>query len=73
MDDWESKLGAIMNDPDMMAKIMSLAQDLNTPQQEAAPKAEGGEKKPSRRPHHRGGRRKGGKGKNGEGSAPKGE
>ena len=37
MDDWESKLGAIMNDPDMMAKIMSLAQDLNTPQQEAAP------------------------------------
>ena len=35
------------------------------------PKAEGGEKKPHRRPHHRGGRRKGGKG--GEGSTPKAE
>ena len=35
------------------------------------PKAEGGEKKPHRRPHHRGGRRKGGK--SGEGSTPKGE
>ena len=35
------------------------------------PKAEGGEKKPRRRPYHRGGRRRGGKG--GEGSAPKGE
>ncbi len=39
------------------------------PQQ--APKGEGGDKKPRRRPHHRGGRRRGGKG--GEGSAPKGE
>jgi len=29
MDDLESKLGAIMNDPDMMQKIMSLAQNLN--------------------------------------------
>ena len=29
MDDLESKLGAIMNDPDTMQKIMSLAQNLN--------------------------------------------
>ena len=36
-------------------------------------KAEGGEKKSSRRFHHRGGRRKNGKGKPNEGSAPKGE
>ncbi len=39
MDDFESKLGAIMNDPDMMQKIMSLAQNLNgaPPKQEPAP------------------------------------
>ena len=35
MDDFESKLGAIMNDPDMMQKIMSMAQSLN--KQEPAP------------------------------------
>ena len=39
MDDLESKLGAIMNDPDMMQKIMSLAQNLgqSSPQPEPAP------------------------------------
>ena len=39
MDDLESKLGAIMNDPDMMQKIMSMAQTLNgaQPKQESAP------------------------------------
>ena len=39
MDDMESKLGAIMNDPDMMQKIMSMAQTLNgaQPKQESAP------------------------------------
>ena len=39
MDDMESKLGAIMNDPDMMQKIMSMAQTLNgaQPKQEPAP------------------------------------
>ena len=29
MDDLESRLGALMNDPDMMQKIMSFAQSLN--------------------------------------------
>lgn len=38
MDDLENKLGAIMNDPDMMQKIMSLAQNLN--QNSPPPKAE---------------------------------
>lgn len=39
MDDMQSKLGAIMNDPDMMQKIMSMAQSLNTsaPEQETPP------------------------------------
>ena len=39
MDDMESKLGAIMNDPDMMQKIMSMAQTLNgaQPKQEPVP------------------------------------
>ena len=39
MDDLQSKLGAIMNDPDMMQKIMSMAQSLgeSTPQQDAPP------------------------------------
>lgn len=39
MDDMESKLGAIMNDPDMMQKIMSMAQTLNgaQPKQEPTP------------------------------------
>lgn len=31
MDDLENKLGAILNDPDMMQKIMSLASTLNAP------------------------------------------
>ncbi len=37
MDDMENKLGAILNDPEMMQKIMALAQDLgqSAPQQEA--------------------------------------
>lgn len=39
MDDLENKLGAIMNDPDTMQKIMSIAQNLNQnsppPKQEA--------------------------------------
>ena len=35
MDDLESRLGALMNDPDMMQKIMSFAQSLN--QTEPAP------------------------------------
>lgn len=42
MDELENKLGAILNNPDMMQKIMSLAQNLGTkdtaaPQQAAAP------------------------------------
>ena len=39
MDDLQSKLGAIMNDPDMMQKIMSMAQSLgeSTPQQDTPP------------------------------------
>ena len=38
MDDFESKLGAIMNDPNMMQQIMSMAQSLNNsqPRQESA-------------------------------------
>lgn len=32
MDDLESRLGALMNDPDMMQKIMSFAQSLNQPE-----------------------------------------
>ncbi len=39
MDDLESKLGAIMNDPDMMQKIMSLAQNLNQPPPKQEPAA----------------------------------
>ena len=34
MDDFESKLGAIMNDPEMMGKIMAMAQNLGQSQPE---------------------------------------
>lgn len=41
MDDLESKLGAVLNNPEMMGKIMALAQNLNQSneqvQQEAVP------------------------------------
>lgn len=33
MEDLESKLGAVLNNPEMMQKIMSLAQNLNQPQE----------------------------------------
>lgn len=41
MDDLESRLGALMNDPDMMQKIMSFAQSLNQPEpaQQEPPKS----------------------------------
>ena len=43
MDGWEEKLNTILNDPDAMAQIMSLAQNLNAgtnaPSGEAAPPA----------------------------------
>ena len=38
MDDLESKLGAVLNNPEMMSKIMALAQNLS--QSEAEPKQE---------------------------------
>lgn len=38
MEDLESKLGAVLNNPEMMQKIMSLAQNLN--QSEDSPKQE---------------------------------
>ena len=34
MDDLESKIGAIMNDPGMMEKLMSMAQSLSAPKEE---------------------------------------
>ena len=37
MEDLESRLGQIMADPDMMGKIMSLAQNLNLSQPESPP------------------------------------
>jgi len=40
MNDLENKLGAIMNDPDMMEKIMSLAQNLNLNQGAPVPAQE---------------------------------
>lgn len=38
MDDLESKLGAILNNPEMMGKIMNLAQSFGSTQPEEAPK-----------------------------------
>lgn len=34
MEDLEAKIGAIMNDPGMMEKLMSMAQSLSEPKQE---------------------------------------
>lgn len=34
MDDLESKIGAIMNNPDMMEKLMAMAQNLSGPKEE---------------------------------------
>lgn len=39
MDDMQNKLGAIMNDPEMMQKIMTMAQSLNQPSQPDTPAA----------------------------------
>ncbi len=39
MDELESKLGAIMGNPEMMEKIMALAQSMNTPSPEAKQEA----------------------------------
>lgn len=46
MDDMESKLGALMNDPDMMQKIMSFAQSLN----QGSPKPESTRQEPQKSP-----------------------
>lgn len=40
MGEWEEKLNSVMNDPEMMAKIMSLAQSLGGSQPEPEPKQE---------------------------------
>lgn len=40
MDQMEEKLGSILGNPDMMQKIMSMAQALNTPQNPAPPRQE---------------------------------
>lgn len=37
MDELESRLGAILGNPEMMSKIMSLAQNLNTQESQKAP------------------------------------
>ena len=37
MDDFEGKLNAIMSDPDMMGKIMAMAQNLGQSQPETSP------------------------------------
>lgn len=41
MDDLESKLGAVLNNPEMMQKIMSLAQNLSDGSQKAEASAPG--------------------------------
>ena len=41
MDDFEEKLGRIMADPDMMGKIMALAQNLNPPEPPPQPEISG--------------------------------
>ena len=40
MGEWEEKLNSVMNDPEMMAKIMSLAQNLGGSQSEPEPQQE---------------------------------
>lgn len=40
MDDLESKLTSVMNNPEMMAKIMSLAQNLNQTEAPSKPETE---------------------------------
>ena len=37
MEDMESKMGAILQNPELMQKIMSLAQSINGPQKEETP------------------------------------
>lgn len=37
MDDMQSRMGAILNDPDMMQKIMAMAQSLQQPSQDNSP------------------------------------
>ena len=37
MEDMQAQMGAILNNPEMMQKIMSMAQSLQPPQQESAP------------------------------------
>lgn len=40
MDEMENKLGAILNNPEMMGKIMNLAQSLGSTQSEEAPNSQ---------------------------------
>lgn len=42
MEDLESKIGAIMNDPGMMEKLMAMAQSLSAPSQEQHPPSDEG-------------------------------
>ena len=37
MDDFEQKLGAVLNDPEMMGKILSMARSLGAAEKEAPP------------------------------------
>ena len=37
MDDMQSRMGAILNDPEMMQKIMAMAQSLQQPGKETPP------------------------------------
>ncbi len=40
MEDMESKMGAILNNPEMMQKIMTMAQSLNASQEKDEPRSE---------------------------------